>query len=67
MIVVSSDVAITRRRRAYFTNIDLPKKFEVWDMDKITEGYEAIDGDEFIIPGRRLAKFAVSDSTNLQI
>ena len=67
LIILSSDVAMTRRRRAYFTNVDLPKNFEVWDMHKITEGYEAIDGDEFMIPGRRLAKFAVSDSTNLQI
>ena len=33
----------------------------------MTKGYEAIDGDEFMILGRRLAKFAVSDSTHLQI
>ena len=36
-------------------------------MYKITEGYEPIDGDEFMVGGRRLAKFAVSDSTLMQI
>ena len=67
LIIMSSNVAMTRRRRAYFTNINLPRSFECWDIEGVCKGFEPIDGDEFIIPGRRLAKFAVSDSTHLHI
>lgn len=66
LIITSSDVAMTRRRRAYFTNIELPESFGIWDVDAVCDGFEPIDGDECMTPGRRLAKFKVADNDNWQ-